>query len=120
MQYSSVRTFVSSIILISMLALRGTIAFSLSLLNNGLKCGKAGVPQRNPYSTSLITMRKGDNKGSEKYTKSNLPSKICDVCGRPFSWRKKWEKVRVFIPYRQYSVRLHWLYINGYTINLVK
>ncbi|MCI9868097.1 DUF2256 domain-containing protein [Rhizobium skierniewicense] len=24
--------------------------------------------------------------------KSNLPSKICPVCGRPFSWRKKWEK----------------------------
>ncbi|MEL6356514.1 MAG: DUF2256 domain-containing protein [Bacteroidota bacterium] len=25
--------------------------------------------------------------------KVNLPSKICPVCGRPFSWRKKWEKV---------------------------
>ncbi|WP_299254460.1 DUF2256 domain-containing protein [uncultured Aquimarina sp.] len=25
--------------------------------------------------------------------KSNLPSKICKVCERPFSWRKKWEKV---------------------------
>ncbi|MEL0324834.1 MAG: DUF2256 domain-containing protein [Rhodospirillales bacterium] len=25
--------------------------------------------------------------------KSDLPSKICKVCGRPFSWRKKWEKV---------------------------
>ncbi|MFN5942094.1 MAG: DUF2256 domain-containing protein [Bacteroidota bacterium] len=25
--------------------------------------------------------------------KSDLPSKICLVCLRPFSWRKKWEKV---------------------------
>nr|WP_207764394.1 DUF2256 domain-containing protein [Salmonella enterica] len=24
--------------------------------------------------------------------KANLPSKICPVCQRPFSWRKKWEK----------------------------
>ena len=25
--------------------------------------------------------------------KQNLPSKLCKVCQRPFSWRKKWEKV---------------------------
>ena len=25
--------------------------------------------------------------------KQDLPSKICVVCGRPFVWRKKWEKV---------------------------
>jgi hypothetical protein len=24
--------------------------------------------------------------------KENLPQKICLVCGRPFTWRKKWEK----------------------------
>lgn len=24
--------------------------------------------------------------------KSNLPSKHCPVCERPFVWRKKWEK----------------------------
>ncbi|NJK59354.1 MAG: DUF2256 domain-containing protein [Oscillatoriales cyanobacterium SM2_1_8] len=22
--------------------------------------------------------------------KANLPHKICPVCGRPFTWRKKW------------------------------
>ncbi|MCC5934648.1 MAG: DUF2256 domain-containing protein [Balneolales bacterium] len=27
-----------------------------------------------------------------KGNKSNLPSKTCVSCGRPFSWRKKWEK----------------------------
>ena len=25
--------------------------------------------------------------------KANLPQKPCLACGRPFSWRKKWEKV---------------------------
>ena len=25
--------------------------------------------------------------------KQNLPQKICLSCGRPFTWRKKWEKV---------------------------
>ncbi|MEI4472112.1 DUF2256 domain-containing protein [Frigidibacter sp. MR17.24] len=24
--------------------------------------------------------------------KSDLPSKICPVCGRPFAWRKKWQR----------------------------
>ncbi|MCX7319557.1 MAG: DUF2256 domain-containing protein [Hyphomicrobiales bacterium] len=24
--------------------------------------------------------------------KENLPQKLCAACGRPFSWRKKWEK----------------------------
>jgi hypothetical protein len=24
--------------------------------------------------------------------KENLPQKICIVCKRPFSWRKKWER----------------------------
>jgi hypothetical protein len=25
--------------------------------------------------------------------KADLPQKTCTVCGRPFAWRKKWEKV---------------------------
>ncbi|MAZ31107.1 MAG: hypothetical protein CMP57_03330 [Flavobacteriales bacterium] len=28
----------------------------------------------------------------KKYSKSNLPQKICKICLRPFNWRKKWEK----------------------------
>ncbi|WP_179346668.1 DUF2256 domain-containing protein [Winogradskyella ursingii] len=24
--------------------------------------------------------------------KRNLPQKICPICDRPFTWRKKWEK----------------------------
>ncbi|NNK09938.1 MAG: DUF2256 domain-containing protein [Flavobacteriaceae bacterium] len=26
------------------------------------------------------------------HKKLNLPVKICVQCGRPFSWRKKWER----------------------------
>jgi hypothetical protein len=29
----------------------------------------------------------------EKYKKAFLPQKICVVCNKPFTWRKKWEKV---------------------------
>jgi hypothetical protein len=25
--------------------------------------------------------------------KSDLPEKTCVTCGKPFTWRKKWEKV---------------------------
>lgn len=25
--------------------------------------------------------------------KGDLPTKTCATCGRPFTWRKKWEKV---------------------------
>ncbi|MEX0311848.1 MAG: DUF2256 domain-containing protein [Tateyamaria sp.] len=25
--------------------------------------------------------------------KADLPEKMCPVCDRPFTWRKKWEKV---------------------------
>ncbi|WP_370627662.1 DUF2256 domain-containing protein [Algoriphagus sp. NBT04N3] len=38
------------------------------------------------------------NSGATYFTKQmgmkkqHLPSKICPVCQRPFSWRKKWEK----------------------------
>lgn len=25
-------------------------------------------------------------------SKADLPHKVCLVCGRPFSWRKRWER----------------------------
>ncbi|MFS8137886.1 MAG: DUF2256 domain-containing protein [Thermomonas sp.] len=27
------------------------------------------------------------------HRKPHLPTKICPVCQRPFTWRKKWERV---------------------------
>ena len=31
--------------------------------------------------------------------KSDLPEKTCVTCGRPFTWRKKWEKVWAEVRY---------------------
>merc|ERR1712151_406909 len=53
-----------------------------------------------PYSTSstILSMRgrkkrNGDSNAMGKtIAKENLPSKVCVVCGRPFTWRKKWER----------------------------
>ena len=28
----------------------------------------------------------------KRYTKANLPEKICAACSRPFVWRKKWAR----------------------------
>ena len=31
--------------------------------------------------------------------KQNLPQKICVICKRPFSWRKKWERDWQYVKY---------------------
>jgi hypothetical protein len=31
--------------------------------------------------------------------KADLPQKTCIVCGKPFTWRKKWEKVWAEVKY---------------------
>ena len=31
-------------------------------------------------------------KAAKRPKKTNLPEKTCPACGRPFSWRKKWER----------------------------
>ncbi len=35
----------------------------------------------------------------KRIAKEHLPEKICPVCGRPFSWRKKWEKTWTEVRY---------------------
>jgi hypothetical protein len=42
----------------------------------------AARPQRYRY----------DAKMTKRLQKRDLPSKICASCGRPFTWRKKWER----------------------------
>jgi len=38
--------------------------------------------------------KKGNSNARGKtIAKENLPSKVCVVCNRPFTWRKKWERV---------------------------
>ncbi len=34
----------------------------------------------------------GTREQAMAHKKVNLPQKICPVCQRPFTWRKKWEK----------------------------
>lgn len=46
--------------------------------------------------------------------KENLPYKICMVCNRPFTWRKKWEKNWEEVKYCSNLCR------NKKAINLVK
>jgi len=42
---------------------------------------------------SFLSMKKrGNDIDKKRFTKSNLPVKTCEVCERPFEWRKKWEK----------------------------
>ena len=36
--------------------------------------------------------RRGEGGGRMR-RKGDLPSKPCATCGRPFTWRKKWERV---------------------------
>jgi len=31
-------------------------------------------------------------KKQKQRKKSDLPTKVCVVCDRPFTWRKKWER----------------------------
>ena len=31
--------------------------------------------------------------------KSDLPEKTCQTCGKPFVWRKKWEKIWAEVKY---------------------
>lgn len=38
--------------------------------------------------------------------KTELPEKTCAVCGRPFAWRKKWEKVWDEVKYCSDACRL--------------
>ncbi|NCP63389.1 MAG: DUF2256 domain-containing protein [Paraglaciecola sp.] len=41
---------------------------------------------RNNYANPPMSKAPGSS------VKSQLPSKICVVCARPFTWRKKWER----------------------------
>lgn len=40
----------------------------------------------------VVVAKKGSNK-SKAPAKGDLPTKVCAVCGRTFTWRKAWAKV---------------------------
>ncbi|WP_222546503.1 DUF2256 domain-containing protein [Asaia lannensis] len=37
-------------------------------------------------------MARGKGRVAPKPDKANLPAKLCPVCHRPFSWRRKWAR----------------------------
>ena len=51
---------------------------------------KTPLPHLISPSTRLFAKQSKSNMRGVK--KENLPSKICVVCNRPFTWRKKWER----------------------------
>jgi hypothetical protein len=51
---------------------------------------RPGAVRRAP-SLQLLA-KKGANQGKQ-IKKADLPSKVCVTCGRPFTWRKRWQKV---------------------------
>ncbi|KAL7445009.1 hypothetical protein ACHAXH_009771 [Discostella pseudostelligera] len=74
-----------------------------TILNSGptqqliLHPAPSSSSSRNEASSWRLFGRRGgggsDGASKEKKpSKSNLPEKICAVCGRPFTWRKKWER----------------------------
>ena len=53
------------------------------------------VAEKRAYShTALLGRRGGNGDGGmpRGVKKENLPQKVCIVCNRPFTWRKKWER----------------------------
>ena len=75
--------------------------FSLPLSHNFLGVSHPCISPF-PAPTALFARGKsqkssssrGDKVGSmpRGVKKENLPSKVCVTCGRPFTWRKKWER----------------------------
>jgi len=44
---------------------------------------------------------------SKQIKKQNLPTKVCIVCNRAFTWRKKWEKVWAEVKYCSDKCRMN-------------
>ena len=58
--------------------------------------GSSTGDARSISTTPPLLMRKENPNGTgpgKLVAKQNLPSKVCVVCHRPFTWRKKWERV---------------------------
>lgn len=60
--------------------------------------GTARVAAHRPHAAMKIPGHKGN--------KQSLPSKPCVACGRPMSWRKKWEKNWEQVKYCSEACRL--------------
>ena len=55
----------------------------------GLRSGDGRAARRGSWAAAGAGRKKNMPRGVKK---ENLPQKICVTCGRPFTWRKKWER----------------------------
>ena len=78
----------------STLAVGSVLPGKACILQKQTRCryGSPSLPRvgERLYSSSVCLSMK--NKKGKTVAKENLPSKICVVCNRPFTWRKKWER----------------------------
>mmetsp|Transcript_871 Transcript_871/g.1608 ORF Transcript_871/g.1608 Transcript_871/m.1608 type:complete len:121 (+) Transcript_871:36-398(+) len=89
----------SSLFLVSGCAIGGASAFiAPAVASRLLRSRSLPTPHSTPSfpngTVSRLFGRRGGagGKKEKKPSKANLPEKICVVCGRPFAWRKKWER----------------------------
>ena len=56
--------------------------------------GHPPTPRRPPRADARIQRGRGGELAAKRHEtmSKNLPQKICAQCGRPFDWRKKWER----------------------------
>lgn len=91
----AVKSFVK-LIMVTLMVFVALLVLSVSKSTSAFIARSPNVLTRHQaYSTTttvLFGRRRGQGKVEKKPSKSNLPEKICVVCGRPFSYRKKWER----------------------------
>jgi hypothetical protein len=56
---------------------------------------------------SIIKIHLKKKVNLKQVKKTDLPTKTCIVCNRPFTWRKKWEKVWDDVKYCSDKCRLN-------------
>ena len=61
--------------------------FSSGIASLALSTARSLRVQR--YSTMRVDAKKGSKAAGKAVAKSNLPSKICIVCNRPYTWYER-------------------------------
>ena len=69
------------------------ILFITFITSSGIEASFLTGKRQFHHSSTVLFGKRGEGKvEKERVKKSNLPEKVCCVCGRPFTWRKKWER----------------------------
>ena len=58
----------------------------------GKRMGRKNHKSENETSKNGTSKVSKVSKVSKPTSRKGLPEKICVVCGRPFTWRKKWAR----------------------------